>query len=180
MVLHFSPLFHFSFSCPSFLLLGFSGTLPLTSLHTAASLFIDYVSLPPDKDLLGCSWECHCPNLPPFILHCHECPFCDHSFLWSKSSFTAPSHTLAGLCALQQLCCFSAWLKNKAYNLRDQEESNRATAIKKHTYTYFLWMDLLFLPLEKSSLQLFAIAYIMSKVRSRRNAPNLQLHTKKW
>lgn len=67
---------------------------------------------------------------------------------------------MAWLRTLQQLCCFSAQL-NKAQNLRDYEESNRATAIKKQTYTYFLWLNPLFLPLEKLSLKLSAISYML-------------------
>lgn len=178
MVLSFPPFFPFYFSIsspqtpspprPPNVTSRFSGTLPLSllsSLRTPLQCFLQVNGL---FLLAKIYWavqnllflKCHCPYFPPFVLHCCLFPLCD-SFLWRNWSFTASSHVLV-LCTLQQLYHFSAWLENKVHNLSDDENSKRATRIKKQAN--FLWTDLLFLPLEKSSLNQFC-------------QPSLQLHT---
>lgn len=188
-VLSFSPLFHFSFS--SSLFLG-----PPSSCYSQVSQALSHSHFCPHCciPLLYFSIQIKCLFLLAKIYWAVPGSVTAHTFLPSLctvvnahsmiilfpevSDLLQHPPTLAGLCALQQLCCFSAWLKNKAHNLRDLREEQHSYCSQE--------ADLYLSPLNGSAIlttgrvqpvTLCNCIHVMSKLRLRTNAPNLHLHT---
>lgn len=155
-------LFQFPFSCPSFLLMVLLPTSRLLR-HSPTHFIATSLFCISHRLSVGSSWQRSVGLFLgvslPILSSLHSAllqMFYDHSFLWRKSCFTAPSgRAMCSSAAFQhgwKTKHITSEIKRRAKEL--MQSRSRPTPIS------FEWTCCSY-PLEKSSLKLFSIAYIV-------------------